>query len=253
MQRAGRIGPNPPMLRLKPHAFAVLSLALAAGPGCQTKQSVSSADVGTGESGYTVQPFESRPKVTAETYFAAGQFHETSVVSRTDQRETPDERQRRLKTQRKLATTQYEKALALDPSHGPSLFRLGALSTEAGEHEQAMDYWQRYVDATGGTATAWTNLAVAAEVAGQRGEAEEAYRNAITADPADRTPRVNLGMLLAKDGRLQEAAAQLSSVLEPAAVHWHLAHALEDRGDMTAANRHFRAAASLDPQYRREG
>ena len=241
------------MLRLKPHAFAVLSLAIAAGGGCQTKQSVSSADVGTGDAGYEVAPFEARPKVTAETYFAAGQFHETSNVSRPNQHESADDRQRRLQTQRKLATAQYEKALAIDPSHPPSLFRLGALSTEAGEHEQAMDYWQRYVDATGGTAAGWTNLAVAAEVAGRSSEAEEAYRNAITADATDRTARVNLGMLLARDGRLQEAAAQLSSVLQPAAVHWHLAHALEDRGDSTAANRHFRAAASLDPQYRREG
>lgn len=239
------------MLRLRPPAAALLALTLVAGCGTGKSDVSYVGTETTGDAGYDVEPFEGKPQVTADTYFAAGQFHETSVVRPVNKRATPEQQARQRRAQREVAIKQYEKALSLDSNHGPSLFRLGVLTTEAKEFETATDYWRRYVDVTGGTAGAWVNLAICLECAGDFVEAETAYRNAIAADPQDKTARVNLGMLLAREGRQQEAIAQLSDVLEPAAVHWHLAHALERRGDHSAANRHFRAAASIDPTYRR--
>lgn len=239
------------MLRLRPHAVVLLTATLLAGCSTGKKEVAYVGSERTGDAGYDVEPFEGKPKVTADTYFAAGQFHETSVVSPASERLPKEQQERERRAQREVAVKQYEKALSLDPNHGPSLFRLGALKTEAKEFETALGYWRRYVDVTNGSAGAWVNLAICLECAGDFSEAETAYRNALSADPQDNTARVNLGMLLARDGRLQEATAQLSAVLSPAAVHWHLAHAMEQRGDSKAANRHFRAAASLDPTYRR--
>ena len=61
--------------------------------------------------------------------------------------------------------------------------------------------------------------------------------------------RVNLGVLLAKQGRILPAKKHLSAVLEPAAVEWHLGAALQAAGQMPAAEDHYRAAAALDPAY----
>ena len=196
------------------------------------------------------RPFEARADVTADTFFAAGQFHETSIVRPANQQLTSAEQERQQRAASDEAVRQYAKALELDPEHAPSLFRTAALHTRRGDHDAAEGYWTRYAEATGGAAGAWVNVGVAREVAGRPAEAEAAYRRALAADPTDGTARANLGMLLARDGRVQEASSQLSSAgLSPAAVHWHLAHALNDR-DPAAAARHRRAAAGLDPAYR---
>ncbi len=230
----------------------VLSSLILAG-GCKTSEvNEGEARAFDGKSGYQVEPFDSTPNVTADTYFAAGQFHETSTTT-NQKRLTAAQQERQVRQQQALAIKQYQKALEIDANHHATLFRMGVLLTDRKEFEQAEVYWNRYVKATKGSTDAWMNLAVCQEVAGRTAEAESSYRQVISIEPNSKVARTNLGMLLARDGRLQEAAAQLSSVLEPASVHWHLAHALAQRGQTEAANRHFRAAASLDPMYRRDG
>ncbi len=233
-------------------ASLLLALVIALVAGCQSKDD-SYAGLGLGGSREGGDIFQQEPNVTADTYFAAGQFHETSTSS-TAGRGQPRgavEAQRQARLQRGKAVEQYEKAITLDPQHAPSLFRLAVIHTEEGEFDEAIALWERYVHATDGAAAAWVNLAICQEAGDEPKDAEASYRHAISVDPAHETARVNLGMLLARDGRLQEAASQLANVLEPAGVHWHLAHALARRGDQTAADRHFRAAASLDARYQR--
>ena len=231
-------------------AFLGLALVAALVAGCQSEESDPFAVYD--ESG-EVDVFQKPPKVTADTYFAAGQVHELGVAQRASATggQGALDAQRQARLARARAVEQYEKALAIDAAHVPSLFRLAVIQTEEGELEQATALWQRYVRATDGAAAGWTNLAICQEAAEDRNGAEASYRHAVSVDPKHEVARVNLGMLLARDGRLQEAASQLSVALDPAAVHWHLAHALASRGDQSAADRHFRAAANLDPQYQR--
>ena len=244
-----------PHLPARRAATAVLALvALVALAGCAgTGGGTGNAGFGDPAAEHSVRPFTGREKVTAETYYAAGKFHEGSSIGVGQPgRHSPEQVRKHIKAQRRLAVKQYRKALEIDPAHQPSLFRLAALLTALEKYDDAEAAWLEYAEATGGSAGAYVNLAICREVAGDAAGAESAYRGAVAADPRHETARVNLGMLLARAGRLQEAGAELSMALEPAAVHWHLAHALADADRPEAAARHFRAAASLDPAYRRD-
>ncbi len=197
------------------------------------------------------QPDRSQPKpmpkaaITAEGHYAAGQFHESAIVTDQSGRATA----KQLREARRSAIKQYEAALKLDETHAGSLYRLAVLATEDQDLDRAAGFWRRYVKATDGSAVAWRNLAVAHDVLGEAETAEEAYRHALAADADDDISRVNLGMLLARAGRLTEAREQLSKVLAPAAVHFHVAQALQRRGQHAAAATELRAAAAIDSRY----
>ena len=241
------------MNRLPTALAAALLLTTLAAAGCGSGGAKVPDDAGFGRAGayeHDVADFDGPAEVTAETYFAAGRFHESASISPArGRRQTPAQAAKHLEAQRKLAVKQYRRALDLDAGHKPSLFRLAALLTALGEYDDAGAAWERYVEATGGSAGAWVNLAICREVARDVPGAEAAYRHAVAADPRHEAARVNLGMLLARNGDLQAAAGELSMVLDPASVHWHLGHALQEGDRPEAAARHFRAAASLDPKY----
>ena len=195
----------------------------------------------------TSPPDEPMPdaSVSADSHFAAGQFHESAVVTEAGGRPTREQ----IRHARRDAVRQYEKALDIDPEHRDSLFRLAVLATEDRDLDRATGFWQRYVKASGGAPAAWRNLAVSLELLGDPEEAELAYRNALAGEPEDETSRVNLGMLLARSGRLSEARAELAMVLPPASVHHHVAQALARCGRGEEAAAEMRAATAIDPRY----
>ena len=187
------------------------------------------------------------PKFTPDLYYRTGQLAEASSldVGQNGQPLPPAKARQYEMT----ALQNYDKALELDPRHAPTLYSVAVLRGRRGEHDKAVEAWKRYADAVGRTPASLTNLAVALEQAGRPADAEKAYAAAIAADPAFKPARVNLGVLLAKQGRILPAKKHLSAVLEPAAVEWHLGAALQAAGQMPAAEDHYRAAAALDPAY----
>lgn len=233
------------------HRLPVLLAAVAAlclwGVGCQTQTETTSHSDFNGQTRHEVEPFGGEPDITADTHFVAGQMHETHTVTKHGQAVDA----RAIAIHRRKAVEQYAKALKLDPNHTGALHRCATILAAMKQYNASIEYWNRYVAAVGETPDALVNLAITQEMAGQGTEAADTYRSAILKNPTHKTANVNLGMLLARSGDLQDAARHMSNVLEPAAVHWHLAHALEARGDNKAAERHYRAAQSLDPRYRR--
>lgn len=184
------------------------------------------------------------PKVTADSHYAAGQFHERAVVGKPG-----EDASRQVRMARKQAVRQYEKALDLDAKHAPSLYRLAALATEDRDVEEAEAFWRRYIDATNNAPAAWRNLAVSLDLLGEVKKAEEAYRQTLAFDPDDDAARVNLGMLLARENRISEARTELSRALAPADVHYHIAQALRRKDKPEAAAAELRAAAAIDSRY----
>ncbi|MEL7239963.1 MAG: tetratricopeptide repeat protein [Planctomycetota bacterium] len=231
-----------------PVLLAAISLVCLWAVGCQTQTETTSHSDFTSQTKYEVDPFVGEPDITADTHFVAGQMHETHTV--TEVGKPVDARA--IAIHRRKAVEQYAKALRLDPNHTGALHRCATLLATMKQYDASIEYWNRYVTAVGETPDALVNLAITQEVAGLKDDAAKTYRKAIAKNPTHKTANVNLGMLLARDGELQEAARLMSDVLEPAAVHWHLAHALEARGDQKAAERHYRAAQSLDGRYRRD-
>jgi tetratricopeptide (TPR) repeat protein len=166
--------------------------------------------------------------LTADSHFAAGQVAETqSDVGR--------------------AIEQYQLALKLDPKHPGSLFRLALIYTQQQQYTEAIQTWTRYINATGHSASGYNNLGLCLELADRADEAEAAYQTGIAREPNNQPCRVNYGLMLARHGRVAEAANQLQAVLTPAEVHYNLGSVLELQGQKEHAKAEYKKSLELDP------
>lgn len=170
------------------------------------------------------------PSYTPETRFAAGQLAES---------------------QKDLARAaeQYRAALKLNPEHVLSLYRLGIVYTQQRQYGLAIDVWNRYVAATRSSATAYSNLGFCYELAGQPAQAERAYKEGIARDSASDPCRINYGLMLARQNRINEAMLQLQKALPPAEVHYNLASVYESLGRRDQARLEYRKALELKPDF----
>ena len=203
--------------------LAALAILSSIG-GCQS----------TGPTAFDHPPAESisdkPPVLTADTYLAAGQLAET-------QGDLP------------RAAAQYERAIATDAKDPRPLFALASLQSKARDHAAAVATWRKYVEASGGSAGAHSNLGFACELAGRPDEAEAAYKAGIARDPKNESCRVNYGLMLARLDREAEAERQLSAVLPPAAVRYDLGSVHELRGRLTLARAAYRQCLAIDPTF----
>jgi tetratricopeptide (TPR) repeat protein len=167
------------------------------------------------------------PPISAETYYAAGQLAESQ-----DQPST--------------AITQYKSALKANPKHLPSMYQLGTLYTQLGMYVDGAGMWQQYVSATGGSAAAYGNLGFCYELARRPKEAEDAYKKGIAKNGSEQTCRVNYGLMLARQGRVEEAMVQLGAVLKPAEVHYNLGSVYEQQGKKESAKAEYQKALLID-------
>ena len=215
------------------HTLAIVFAAVMAG-GCQhTEQSgpterLDKSAVSYPESYHAPDDDTPAPIRTAKAHYAAGQLAES--VGRLDK-----------------ATDQYRLAVADNPAHADALYHLGMILT-AQRKPDAPAVWQRYVDATHGSATAYSNLGFALDLADHPAEATAAFKAGIAADANCEACRVNYARLLARRGDLDAAAAQLSAVLTPAEVQFDMGAILEAQGDKPAAVARYHKALELDPR-----
>ncbi len=170
-------------------------------------------------------------KVTAlnpDTRFAAGQLAESQ--DKAD-----------------CAIVQYEQALRLDPKHVPSLYRMGVVCTKMKQFDKAVAMWNRYIEATGGIASGYSNLGFCYEMAGQVEKAEVAYKKGLAVDAKSVPCRTNYGLMLARQNRQTEAEVQLSAVLKPAEVSYNLAAVYEQQGAIAQAKQELKKALEVNP------
>ena len=137
--------------------------ALIGAAGCANKNSpAQSAPNSTSVSDFDKAK---NPAITAKTHFAAGQLAESQgdFVH---------------------ATEQYQKALELNPKYADAMFRLAVAQTTTHAFANAIETWNRYVELTNGSATAYSNLGFCQDLSGNPAAAETAYRAGIAHDPA---------------------------------------------------------------------
>jgi tetratricopeptide (TPR) repeat protein len=172
----------------------------------------------------------SNPPIVANTHFAAGQLAESE--GRLPQ-----------------AIDQYNQALSGDPKHLDSLYRLGVVYAELKDYPHAIHTWNRYIELSGGSATAYSNLGFCQELAGNPSAAEAAYLKGIAADSSNEPCHVNYGLMLARRGKSVEALRQLQIVLPPAQAHYDLASIYQMQGHKDQARAECQKAIELDPQF----
>lgn len=184
------------------------------------------------DSGSVLSGFDDvqNPSFTADTHFAAGRLAESQ-------------------SQPQRALRQYEQCLALNPKHQGAYYRIAMVHTELRQLDAAIEAWKKYVQVTGGTPAAWNNLGYCYETAGRFDDAEEAYQQAIERDGAYQPARVNYGLMLARQQRLDDARTHLSSVLTPAAVEYNLGSVYEQLGRFDLARESYLKSLEINPRF----
>jgi tetratricopeptide (TPR) repeat protein len=177
------------------------------------------------------QKFEmvKEPEINGDTRFAAGQLAE----SRNDYA---------------MAIRQYEGALSDRPKDARVINRLAVAYTMTKQYGKAESMWLRYVQVTDNSAEAWNNLAQCYEYANRPSDAEHAYKSAIAADGRNVYARTNYGLMLVRQGKLDDGREQMLAVLPPAEVHYNVASVLEMQGNKTLARSEYLKALELDPK-----
>jgi len=168
------------------------------------------------------------PAVTANTRFAAGQLAESQ--GNFDN-----------------AIHQYHVALDLDPKHLPSLCRLGVVYAEQKKYDLSIETWKRYIAASGDAGYAYGNLGFCYELDGFPSLAKAAYLKGIAKDPKNAPCRTNYGIMLARQGHIEEAVRMWNPVMSQAAVHYNLASIYQVNGRKAEAKAEFQKALDCDP------
>ena len=167
------------------------------------------------------------PAFNAATHFAAGQLAESQ--------EAP-----------LAAVAHYQAAVKIDSHHRDSLYRIGVVYTKLKDWPAAIGAWKRYLKETKNDATAYANLGFCYDLAGRKSEAEKAYLTGLEKEAINVSCRVNYGLLLAREGRTEEATAQWRGVLSEAQAHYNLGSIYEQQNKRDQAKAEFRAALAAD-------
>lgn len=141
----------------------------------------------------------------------------------------------------------FRAVLEEDPDHGKSRINLGRTLLDRDRPEEALEVLRPVLRGEEPPADALRVAGNAAWESGDRDRARPLYRAAVARDGSDAWAMNNLGLLLVRSGRYEEAVGPLARALELrpelAVVRNNLAVALERTGHPSLAAEHYRAAA----------
>ena len=151
----------------------------------------------------------------------------------------------------------YERALALYPKHGETLYNLGVAYTEAGELDKGIFMYQMAIAAAPQCAEAHNNLGVLHRERGNLEAALSCYEAALTVRPNFPQGLNNLAVLYTQQGRAAEALNMLQAALmakpDYAEAYNNLGVLQRDVGDAVAAVESYLRCCEYDPDNRNSG
>lgn len=115
----------------------------------------------------------------------------------------------------------------------------------AGRYPESIERYRHLVKEDAESADLANNFAFTLMESGDLVTAEKEFLRALTLDPTSENASVNLGLLLARQQRNDEALAVLIPAIGEAAAHHNLGVIAIDAGDEHAARKHFVMAGSL--------
>ena len=150
--------------------------------------------------------------------------------------------------------TLWKDTLSKNPSCFSCETNYGFFLVNAGRASEAVAHFERSLALKPDNVPALLNLARAAEQRGSLAEAEARLKAAYAVDPADGAVLVNLGTILLKLGRADEAAPLYREAIRLETSDVHLAHnglgvALMRQGRFAEAADQFREALRVKPDY----
>jgi len=142
------------------------------------------------------------------------------------------------------------------PDYWRAWLNMASLSIQGRDWTAVERYARAAIEREPTSPDAWNNLAIGLEELGRTGEAEAAYRRASEVDVRDWRALFNLGILLRKSARYDEALAVQQSVLARApghgGAHFELGMLYAGPlGDVERAKAHLQATIDADPNHPR--
>ncbi len=149
------------------------------------------------------------------------------------------------------AKARYERILAADPRHGPTLHMVGLMAYQVGQHDLAVDLLTRAAPRDPGSAALHSNLGLALRAVGRIEDAAASFRRALALKPDVAETHSNLGNALLEQGKVDAAAAAFARAvaLNPnlAAAQANLGDALWAQGKLEEAEACHLKALALNP------
>jgi Flp pilus assembly protein TadD len=110
------------------------------------------------------------------------------------------------------AIASYEKALLVDPRHGPAHLGLGLAALEQNRAQAAIEHFRRAVSVHPTSAMFYYYLGKAYELSGDKDRARSRYRYAVRLDPKNVHVRLALGLPVRGDKSDEKARARAAAM-----------------------------------------
>lgn len=170
------------------------------------------------------------PDITAKTYYAAGLLHE---------------KQGNLE----VAVKKYHKAIDLDPTCLAAYNRLGIVYDRMGQYAEAERVVKWALAASPRAPYLHNNLAFTYMLQHRYRDAEAELRNALSVDPGFSRAKMNLGIVLAKQGQYDQGLELFLQVCQPHEAHYNIGLLYHAARRYTDAEASYRRAIDLNPQF----
>ncbi len=145
------------------------------------------------------------------------------------------------------ALRQYQRALEKAPDHVPTLISLARLHDRQGQFKQAETLYRQAIQAQPANAMAHNDLGLCFARQERFNEALTTLRQAVNLEPNRKLYRNNLATVLVTVNRMDEAWQELSRGYAPSVAHYNLGFLLHRAGRSDEARRQLNLALQADP------
>lgn len=154
------------------------------------------------------------------------------------------------KGQHDNATMLYSAILKKEPKNYIAHHRLAVLAGRAGRFDEAAEHFARAEEFGSDSAEFWNDRGYCDYLQEKHEEAEKHLRLALKRDPANKSARNNLGLLLGEQGKFDESLVQFKSAVGEAEAHSNLAYVKSQAGDYAGAEKHYHQALNMNNELR---
>jgi Tfp pilus assembly protein PilF len=146
------------------------------------------------------------------------------------------------------AVAAYNEALKNDPHRADANQRLAVVHDRMGEFRESAGYYAKALAAAPGDAEIFCDKGYSLYIQRRWAEADVCLRQAIALKPRLARAHNNLGLLLAKDGKVDEALAEFRAAgLRPAEAHQNVAFVMSTERRWDEARRQYELAIAANP------
>ena len=145
------------------------------------------------------------------------------------------------------AIQQYEAAIQADPKVTLSYGRLGMAYQRLGRYSEAQKAFRRGLDIDPNAAFLHNNIGYCFMLQSQPVVAEEAFRRALQIRPDFKRARMNLAMVLGRQGRMPESLAEFRRVISEDSANFNVGLICMQQRRLGEAERYFSQALAINP------